>query len=102
MCRAARSGPRATNVVKAGVETTADEWAVGQPVHPHASRTRGNHENDRDPGWLGALFLSSALGLSCAVFAWLNDFSFLASVAVFYGTSFSILISLLLLRLLAK
>jgi len=93
---------RAPNGAKDGMEKGADWAAVRKPVHEQVSRTREDLENDRDAGWLGALFLSSALGLSCAVFAWLNDFSFLGSVAVFYGTSLSILVSLLLLRLLAK
>lgn len=80
----------------------AGKAASRKPAQASRSRRRDQIESDRDAGWLGALFLSSALGLSCAVFAWLNEFSFLGSVAVFYGTSLSILISLLLLRLLAK
>ncbi len=94
--------PRATRAAKGGVEKGSDEWSARQPVHTQSSRTHEDDEYDRDAGWIGALFLSSALGLSCAVFAWLNDFSFLGSVAVFYGTSLPILVSLLLLRLLAK
>ena len=95
-------GPQATRGAKGDVAKAANGRAGRQADPLQSSGTREDADYDRDPGWLGAMLLSCALGLSCAVFAWLNDFSFLGSVAVFYGTCLSILISLLLLRLLAK